>query len=86
MSTSSHSWATIGSDQYGSLELKRPPNYTNTGWQRVHYIVYRTKKSIKGWGKAESITAFRSPVNCIVDKVPSNICYIISQTLDFAML
>ena len=32
-----------------------------------------------GWrrGEAESITAFQSPVNCIVDELPPNISYII---------
>ena len=51
--------------------------YTNIGWWRVHYTVYGTKKSDNGRGEAEAIIAFLSPVNCIVDELPSNICYII---------
>ena len=43
----------------------------------VHYTVYGTKKSDNGRGEAESIIAFLTPVNCIVDELPSNICYII---------
>ena len=41
--------------------------------------VYGTKKSDNGRGEAESIIAFLSPVNCIVDELPSNICYIIHR-------
>ena len=50
---------------------------TNIGWWRVHYTVYGTKKSDNGEGEAKSIITFRSPVNCIVDELPSNIYYII---------
>ena len=39
--------------------------------------VYGTKKSDNGRGEAESIIAFLRPVNCIVDELPSNSCYII---------
>ena len=52
-------------------------HYTNIGWWRVHYTVYGTKKSDNGRGEAESIIAFLRPVNCIVDELPSNICYVI---------
>ena len=51
--------------------------YTNIGWWRVHCTVYGTKKSDNERGEAESIIAFLRPVNCIVDELPSNICYII---------
>ena len=51
-------------------------NIGNVGWWRVHYTVYGTKKSDNGRGEAESIIAFLSPVKCIVDSPPSNICVI----------
>ena len=35
------------------------------------------RKAIMDEAKAESIIAFLRPVNCIVDELPSNSCYII---------
>ena len=54
-----------------------PIYYTNIGWRQVHYTVYGTKKSDNGRGEAESIIAFLRPVNCRVEELPSNNCYII---------